>query len=522
MSMVARPVPHRSAPRAGELGSPEPTTGGPEDLPRVPENLRRKPMTGPASRLSQLCRWRVLRWALALPALPLALWACNSHPLEAPIPLPEQQNDQYYEVNPIRDIDIVFMVDNSPSMQQEQDNLRRNFPAFIDELKKIPGGLPSLHIGVISSDLGAGPTPLMGGCGRVAGDRGIFQVKPGCGLNPNEVFLTSTPNGTATPAVNFQGELSDVFSCMANLGVAGCGYEHQLQATRVALYETITPANKGFLRENAFLALIFITDEDDCSADINSDLFTDDMTFAGTAASFRCAQVGHLCGGKTPPIGEFAADLTTCDSNEAGRLLKVQEMVESIRMVKAKPDQQILVAGIFGWPNSTTGAQYRYVKGRDGWDYGPTCTSANGEATAALRMKKFVDAFGKDNGSFFSICQDDFRPAMKQIGEKLAAKLGNPCISAPLVDNSPNPGLQPDCQVIDQEPATGGGYTYNPLPPCGNGKTPCWKLAPEAMCGDSGFKIDVDRAGILPKPGTQQAIKCLTCAKPDDPRCVKQ
>jgi hypothetical protein len=479
-------------------------------------------MTGPLSRPVSLCRWRYLRWALAIPALPLALWACNSHPLEAPIPLPEQQNDQYYEVNPIRDVDILFMVDNSPSMQQEQENLGRNFPAFIDELRKIPGGLPSVHIGIISSDLGAGSTPLQGGCGRVAGDRGILQVKPGCGLNATDKFLISTPNGTPNPTVNFMGDLGTVFSCMAKLGTSGCGYEHQLQSSRVALYEQITPDNKGFIRENAYLALIYITDEDDCSAEIGSDLFTDDMKFAGTSSSFRCAQVGHLCKGMEPPINEFSAPLTDCDSNEAGRLISVQAMVESIKKVKRNPDQQILVSGIFGWPNNTTGAEYRYVKGRDGIDYGSICQSANGDATAALRMKKFVDSF-KENGSFFSICQDDFRPAMKQIGEKLAAKLGNPCITAPLVDIKPaEAGVQADCQVIDAEPGDNGAAPkLTPLPPCGSGAMPCWKLAADTSCGDSGFKIDVQRS-VLPKPGTQQAIKCLTCAKPDDARCAKR
>jgi hypothetical protein len=479
-------------------------------------------MTGPAFRLSSLCRWRILRWALAVPALPLALWACNSHPLEAPVPLPEQQNDQYYEVNPVRDVDILFMIDDSPSMQQEQDNLARNFPAFIDELKKIPGGIPSVHIGIISSDLGAGPTPLQGGCGRVAGDRGILQVKPGCGLNGTDRFLVSEPNGTANPKVNFTGDLGTVFSCMAKLGVVGCGYEHQLQSSRVALYETITPDNKGFLRDQAYLALIYITDEDDCSADIMTDLFTDDMTFAGTTSSFRCAQVGHLCKGMQPPIGEYTAPLTDCEPNEKGRLISVQAMVDSIRKVKHNPDQQILVSGIFGWPNNVTGAEYRYVKSRDGIDYGSICQSANGDATAALRMKKFVDSFG-ENGAFFSICQDDFRPAMQKIGEKLAAKLGNPCISAPLVDIKPaEPGVQADCQVIDAEPGDNGSTTYTALPPCGaSGAMPCWKLATDAKCGDSGFKIDVQRS-MLPKPGTQQAIKCLTCAKSDDLRCKQQ
>ncbi|HXU80158.1 MAG TPA: hypothetical protein VN914_02090 [Polyangia bacterium] len=477
-------------------------------------------MTRHLSRLSRLARWRYLRWAIAAPALPLVLWACNANPLKEPNPLPEQQNDQYYEVNPVRDIDILFLIDNSPSMEQEQGNLRRNFPVFMDELKKIPGGLPNVHIGVVSSELGAGSKPLAnGGCPRPGGDRGIFQTKANCGLDAASLFISSFNNQTMN---NFQGPIENVFSCMANLGVAGCGYEHQLQATRVALYETVTAENKGFLRDDAFLAIILITDEDDCSAETTSDLFTDDATFPMTSASFRCSQVGHFCDGKAPPVGVFDVPLESCMPNPAGRLIKVTDIVDSIRALKKRPDQQILVSGIFGWPNNPTGARYRYVQANQGIDVAPICQSMNGDAAAGLRLKQFVESFGA-SGTFFSICQDDFSPAMKTIGEKLAAKLGNPCISAPVVDTKPTvAGVQPDCQVIDRVPAK-GGYKDVPLPPCSSGNRvdgACWNLAADGTCGDSGFKIDVDRGGMLATPGTQQAIKCLTCTKPGDMRCM--
>jgi hypothetical protein len=470
------------------------------------------------SPLAHVFRWRTLRWLIAAPVLPLVLWACSAHPLEAPQPFPEQQNDQYYEVNPVREVDILFLVDNSPSMEQEQNNLTRNFPAFMDELKKIPGGLPNVHVGVVSSDLGAGPTPLMGGCGRPAGDRAIFQKKDSCGLETASKFIVSSNNGTMN---NFTGDITTVFECMAKLGTAGCGFEHQLQATRVALYEGTTPENKGFLRENAYLAIILITDEDDCSADFTSNLFTDDATYMNTASSFRCAHTGHVCAGMQPPIAPFMMPLENCQPATNTRLIKVQDFVDSIKALKKRPEQQILVSGIFGWPLNTTGALYRYAVGDQGLDFSPICESpGNGRANAGLRLKAFVESFGT-SGSFFSICEDDFRPAMKQIGEKLAAKLGNPCITAPVVDTKLDmPGVQPDCQVVDRVPM-GAGYMDQPLPFCGSGKTPCWRLTNDAACTDSGFKIDVDRGGMLALPGTQQSIKCLTCARAGDARCAR-
>src|SRR5205814_5112437 len=134
------------------------------------------------------------------------------------------------------------------------------------------------------------------------------------------------------------------FSCMANLGTQGCGYEHQLQSTRVALYETVTRENAGFLRPNALLAIILVTDEDDCSAETTSDLFTDDISFPMTTASFRCSQVGHLCNGLSPPIAPFDVPLESCRDNPGGRLIRVSDVVDSIRVLKRNPAEQILVA----------------------------------------------------------------------------------------------------------------------------------------------------------------------------------
>ena len=323
-------------------------------------------------------------------------------------------------IGAVRPLDILFLVDNSPSMKEEQDNLRRNFPAFIEKIRQVRGVLPDLHIGVVSSDLGAGSQPLgNGGCARPGGDRGIFRTKPACGLMNNALFASSLNNGTTN---NFTGTLESTFSCMADLGTAGCGYEHQLQATRVALYESVTPENKGFLRENAVLAIFILSDEDDCSAEPSSNLFTDDASFPMTTASFRCSQTGHVCNGMSPPLTVFDAALENCRANDAGRLIHVREVVDSIRALKKFPDRDIVVAGFFGWPTNPVGARYRYIQTMQGVDVAPICQSSSGDAVAGLRLKQFVESFGT-GGSFFTICQDDFRPALQVIGQTLAVRL---------------------------------------------------------------------------------------------------
>jgi hypothetical protein len=54
------------------------------------------------------------------------------------------------------------MIDDSGSMMQEQENLQRNFPRFIKILQEVRGGLPNVHIGVISSNVGAGNVHIPG------------------------------------------------------------------------------------------------------------------------------------------------------------------------------------------------------------------------------------------------------------------------------------------------------------------------------------------------------------------------
>jgi hypothetical protein len=127
------------------------------------------------ARQSRSLFWRLMLLGAATPVLPFALWACNSHPLDVPDPLVVGELAQLREINPIHNVDIVFMVDNSGSMQEEQTNLTRNFGTFMRELN-IPGA--DLHIAAISSELGAGAGTTiqgsLGGCGALGGDKGIF------------------------------------------------------------------------------------------------------------------------------------------------------------------------------------------------------------------------------------------------------------------------------------------------------------------------------------------------------------
>jgi hypothetical protein len=323
---------------------------------------------------------------------------------------------------PTAKVDILFVIDDSSEMRLSQDNLMRNFPTILNRLMD-PPGLPDLHIAVISTDMGAGDGSIAG-CDMTGGKNGIFQYQPtgACttsGLAPGATFIAD--DGTNR---NYTGQLADVFGCISQLGEAGCGFEHQLAAiTRALGADGFAPPaeNQGFLRPDAFLLIVLLTNEDDCSAPTGSNLYdtANNSTLAsqlGPPSNFRCNEFGHLCNGQRPPRmapngdANAAVTLEGCVPAEDGLLIPVANVTQQIRSLKAFPDQQILVSAIAGQISPYT------VKWRSPptFDTGPwpmiahSCTASDGSfADPAIRIADFVHRFG-DNGMLLPICSDNW------------------------------------------------------------------------------------------------------------------
>src|SRR5690606_33246380 len=61
-------------------------------------------------------------------------------------------------------------------------------------------------------------------------------------------------------------DAADRFSCLAQAGTKGSGIEMPLYATELALRDRVQDGtNAGFRRDDALLAIVMLTDEDDCS-----------------------------------------------------------------------------------------------------------------------------------------------------------------------------------------------------------------------------------------------------------------
>jgi len=317
-----------------------------------------------------------------------------------------------------------------------QDNLIRNFPSFLTRLMD-PPGLPDLHIAVISTDMGAGDGSIAS-CDATGGKNGIFQhtARGTCtstGLDPGATYIAD--DGTIR---NYTGNLADVFACVAALGEQGCGFEHQLAAITRALGADGNPPpieNQGFLREDAYLVIVMLTNEDDCSAPAGSSFYdtksnTDLSSPLGPLTNFRCNEFGHLCNGVTPPRrapNGNVNDTVTLDgcvpAEGAGMLVPVVDFVAQLRSVKRFPDQQIVVSAITG-PTTPYTVMWRNspVTAMGPWPVmSHSCISAADGTFAdpAVRITEFVRAFGA-NGTLLSICDTNYGPVLDRIASLLS------------------------------------------------------------------------------------------------------
>ena len=403
-------------------------------------------------------------------------------------------------------------------MGEEQDNLAINFRKFIEVLDAIQGGRPNIHLGVVSSDVGIAPFTD----GEVCignGDDGVLQNAPrvpSCSPPSSGArFIEDIARQDGTRMVNYPGDLEDVFGCIAKLGTSGCGLEQHLEAMKRAL-DGSRPQNTGFLRPNAYLAVIIIADEDDCSPK-DSAIFDpatalDNLSSPiGPFGNFRCIEFGVKCDGAILSRGPGA--YTSCTPRTDSYIKDPQEYVNFLRSLKPDPSL-VLAAGIIA-----PVTPFAVDVGTGKPELQPSCNTANGLAYPGVRLSHFVKQFGAAGGQEASICQPDLSGALVEIADKLAKRIATNCLGSgvALTDINPNvPGLQLNCSVTDVSSL--GAETV--LPRCGmidattpdTTTTPCWWTKDDDVsCRDAPHVFfQVERGGAEPPVGNRTLVRCST------------
>ena len=384
----------------------------------------------------------------------VTIGGCNEHPVQPLERVITAVNRQVNNLPAKTKIDFLFVIDNSGSMCQEQKNLEDNFKAFSDFLYDELRGSADYHIAVTSTDMNQKP----GDDGLPEGDLGRFLT----GADPNSANVSCQINNMAfrpdtagcgavlqgkpiikASEVQDKADLERKFNCLSTLGVQGDPNEAGLEAMREALScngpnraffggccvpldpnanpndpntakifnpacdpkldefpEQLVPQ---FLRPDALLVVIFVTDENDCSypalntlttsrpicrgwavntnrdgdkqytppADNNSDLLPDtfdDPDLCGgldarTCYVNECQQLNPEDCFKSRCVVDVNAKLSAC-SWQRDRLTPVREYFDFLTSLKGQPLEKLVVATIVGPQRFTpvSGLELYYVE----------------------------------------------------------------------------------------------------------------------------------------------------------------
>lgn len=336
---------------------------------------------------------------------------------------------QTHAVPPPAQLDFLFIVDDGPSMCEEQDNLTRNFAAFANHLFEELGAAARYRIAVVGTGLdgpaagafAAEPTPPVPdeNCVDDEGNRNVPNTADCEALvaeGPAPIIASgSTGNigrgcDQADPTARAQcarGDLERRFRCLATRGTGRAGPSQGLEAMRRALdcngpnAEHLAPCcvdgpdggrvydpacavgpdeAPAFLHPDGVLTVVFVSDSDDCSS---------------------AAALG-------PDPEACAAD--------ADRLTPVDDYRRFLQSLKRSPAEQLRIMSVVGLRDFTPAGQVvRWSEtppqagcaageisdaccpaGQCAGPLAPSCASESGEAFTGHRYLALTEAFGEN------------------------------------------------------------------------------------------------------------------------------
>lgn len=365
------------------------------------------------------------------------------------------------KVNNIEKVDVLFMVDNSNSMSEEQSLLSGEFPRLVrvlatgdkdDDGEQDFPPVKDLHVGVVSSDMGAGGWTGQVGCSDDAdGDDGVLRTTgnttiSGCGPTYPK-WLEFMPGATVDPGA--VAAFAEDFTCVARMGTGGCGFEQQLEA----ILKALTPSdarkcpptnsycvfrdntsgqgdrdsgNRGFLRDDSLLAIIVITDEEDCSVS-DTEIFNPMTSVYPGPLNLRCYL--HSGSSAVQPVDRYVDGLLALRPNHD---LLVFALIGGIPADLAQGDNfgEILAdERMVPRPNASN---ERLMPSCSYTPAGGGMTNTADPPTRIIRVAQGLTAAGA-NGLVTSICQENFTEALDAIIEKISDVLGGACLPRALI-----------------------------------------------------------------------------------------
>lgn len=309
--------------------------------------------------------------------------------------------DQQLDLPPGVATDILFVIDDSLSMSEEQEKVAAELENFVSALRD--GPIPhDFQVGVVTT----GVSVNAGTCG---GEPSYRRLEDEAGrLQPVE------DGGPRFLSWDDPGFLPK-FQALVRQGVQGSGQEMGLEAMRLALSKPLTEGeNSGFLRPGARLLVVIVSDEDDCSDPTGTALALSTPCDAQSCSSDdQCGGEGNYC------LPTYRSNATSCQPNAcettAGRA-KLEPVDRYVEFLRGLDDGRG-----FGRKRDVFLAVIGAVSDDD--SHAPErCSSGNDQASGiAVRYKDAVDAMG-DHGYVDSICAGEYGSSLRAIAELVTAE----------------------------------------------------------------------------------------------------
>jgi hypothetical protein len=485
----------------------------------------------------------------------ILLGGCLEHPVKNLVLYKGTSTSPDCTFAPSNDVDILFVIDNSGSMGEEQALLANSFGAFIDvlEAKHVRA---NYRIGVTTTDNGnpwcpegtpEGGNLVMSSCkdrlddfsfGDGQADARDIACNDICTLEAQalEILPTTTEyDQQAAPRPWLESidgiknipattDMGEAFKCFGPQGINGCGFESPLESMYLALVrsQANTEASYGFLRSSAILAVVFVTDEADCSYNkAFSEVFEQDgdrLFWSDPVLSYPtsalCWNAGVTCSGD--PSGYDSCDAVNKDvSGREGvddefavlhpmsRYIGLLDHLEQQKQ-QLNAQQEVIVA-LIGGVGADGAPSYRDVADTNpdfqaGFGIGPGCEAANPgdpdapvQAVPPVRLRELVDSFTP--GNMFSICEPNYADALAEIAKTLEDQIMPACFTLCVDDiDKTTPLVEPECTVEQHPP---GGGSVRPVAEC--------------LTANQGYMIDAETGDyVMPSDDVDVCYAMLT------------
>jgi len=342
-------------------------------------------------------------------------------------------------------VDILWVVDNSGSMAWAQSQLKSKFQSFAKKLQDtrvdFQVGVTSLDVCSVDDRTGYPVADAL--CpnsyyiadaaivaNKVVGPlRGALQVDK----SSNQAILTDTP------------DFVQAFQRTALLGTKGSAFEHGLWAARLAVEKSLSSvgSNKGFVRKDASLSIIVLSDEEDDSVQ----MWCEDG-YGRTSLDSSGEKDLRLCreGGRSPYLDAFGIAPYALMQNSKGRPLTQH---------KYTADQfksWVSRAGIKGAGNTRVSAITGLRNDAGEIDCGRSTDGPEESGTSYIKAAQLT------GGAIENICSSDWSSVLENVGQntvELATKVSLP------KGRIPFPGTLK--VLVDGVEASGDSYSYDSM-----------------------------------------------------------